>query len=302
MQRWKKLGMIFCGGGEFGWLQSHAALPFARHVQGDLFRVYFSARDKDNRSVTGILILDLSGAPRVLDILPEPVLGPGELGCFDDSGAILSWIADHGEDEYHYYVGWNRCITVPFRNALGLAIGRSGHPPVRYAPGPILDRTPFEPHFVASACVLPDGNRWHMWYLSCTGWNVHGGQPVHQYHLKYASSLDGIVWRREGRIAIDYKNKDEYAISRPSVVRDGAIWKMWYSHRGRAYRIGYAESEDAINWKRQDDQVGLDPSPTGWDSEMIEYPHVFDHRGGRYMLYNGNGYGRTGFGLAILKT
>ena len=27
---------------------------------------------------------------------------------------------------------------------------------------------------------------------------------------------------------------------------------------------------------------------------MVEYPFVFDHRGSRYMLYNGNGYGATG--------
>jgi len=33
---------------------------------------------------------------------------------------------------------------------------------------------------------------------------------------------------------------------------------------------------------------------------MVEYPFVFDHKGGRYMLYNGNGYGRTGFGIAVL--
>jgi len=33
----------------------------------------------------------------------------------------------------------------------------------------------------------------------------------------------------------------------------------------------------------------------------ICYPYVFDHAGSRYMLYNGNGYGRTGFGIAILE-
>jgi hypothetical protein len=34
---------------------------------------------------------------------------------------------------------------------------------------------------------------------------------------------------------------------------------------------------------------------------MIEYPFVFDHGGARYMLYNGNGYGRSGVGLAVLE-
>jgi hypothetical protein len=76
---------------------------------------------------------------------------------------------------------------------------------------------------------------------------------------------------------------------------------MWYSFRGQAYRIGYAESEDGRQWKRLDSHVGIDVSTTGWDSEMIEYPFVFDHKGQRYMLYNGNGFGKTGFGLAVLE-
>jgi hypothetical protein len=304
VQHWRKLGLVFCGNGQFPWMRSHAAVPFARHLRDDLFRVYFSTRDSCNRSVTGALTMDLPGdlssPPKVLEILPEPVIAPGELGCFDDSGAMLSWITDVGDQRYYYYIGWNRGVTVPFRNALGLAIGAGEAVPVRYAPGPIVDRAPFEPHFVASACVLPGEGGWHMWYLSCTGWDLAGAQPVHRYHIKYASSPDGIAWRRRGQVAIDYASGDEYAISRPTVIRDGDLWRMWFSHRGRAYRIGYAESADAVNWRRLDGLVDLDVSGTGWDAEMIEYPHVFDHKGRRYMLYNGNGYGKSGFGLAVL--
>jgi hypothetical protein len=32
---------------------------------------------------------------------------------------------------------------------------------------------------------------------------------------------------------------------------------------------------------------------------MVEYPWIFDWQGRRYMLYNGNDYGRTGLGLAV---
>ena len=102
-------------------------------------------------------------------------------------------------------------------------------------------------------------------------------------------------------MAIDYSDDSEYAISRPSVIRDRDCWRMWFSHRGSAYRIGYAESLDGIHWKRLDADCQIDVSESGWDSEMIEYPFVFDHDGSRYMLYNGNGYGKTGFGLAVLE-
>ena len=79
--------------------------------------------------------MELGSRPRVLDVSSVPVLSPGELGCFDDSGAILSWITPNGKNRHMYYVGWNRGVTVPFRNALGLAISSDGQPFQRYAKG-----------------------------------------------------------------------------------------------------------------------------------------------------------------------
>ena len=121
---------------------------------------------------------------------------------------------------------------------------------------------------------------WRMWYISCVGWPIVDDAPRHSYHLKYAESDDGIHWRRDGHVAIDFKDSNEYAISRPSVIKEGDLWRMWYSYRGTRYRIGYAESPDGRNWTRMDDKAGIEPSEKGWDSEMIEYPHVFDHKGG----------------------
>ena len=48
-------------------------------------------------------------------------------------------------------------------------------------------------------------------------------------------------------------------------------------------------------------RVGIDVSSEGWDSEMIEYPHVFEHQGAKYMFYNGNKFGQSGFGYAQLE-
>lgn len=76
---------------------------------------------------------------------------------------------------------------------------------------------------------------------------------------------------------------------------------MWYAVRGEHYIIGYAESNDGYTWTRKDHLAGINVSESGWDSEMIEYPFIFDHKDNRYMFYNGNGYGRTGIGLAILS-
>lgn len=298
---WRKLGQIYSPSGEKEWMYSHAAVPIAEHIEGNVFKIYFSSRNNKNQSFTGYLIIDLTRPQEILALSESPVMGPGALGEFDDSGAMATWLADYDGKQYLYYIGWNLGITVPFRNSIGLYISEHCGEFKRYAPGPVVDRSTTEPHFVASCCVLPDLDKWRMWYLSCTNWKMRNGKPEHRYHIKYAESSDGVSWTREGIVAIDYSDDSEYAISRPSVIRDEGCWKMWFSYRGSSYRIGYAESIDGIQWRRLDTDCQIDVSEAGWDSEMIEYPFVFDHDGSRYMLYNGNGYGKTGFGLAVLE-
>ncbi|WP_291082074.1 hypothetical protein [Hydrogenophaga sp.] len=298
--KWRKLGLIFSANGQESWMSSHAAVPFAEHIFDDLYRIFFTTRDSKQRSHLGYIDINLRSPLNIINISSEPVIKPGSMGEFDDSGAMGCWITKNGRDRYLYYQGWNLGVTIPFRNSIGLAISHDGEDFARYCPGPILDRTMFEPQFCATPCVLIDEGVWKMWYLSCTKWILEDNKPKHKYHLKYAESTDGIVWRRNGHVAIDYSSPEEYAISRPSVIKDIDCWRMWYSYRGDRYRIGYAESQDGKNWIRMDSLSGIDFSTEGWDSEMIEYPFVFDHSGHRYMLYNGNEYGKTGFGLAVL--
>jgi predicted GH43/DUF377 family glycosyl hydrolase len=302
--RWRKLGLVFSPSGQTDWMQSHAAVPIAEALGEGLFKIYFSSRDISNRSYTGYVIIDIAQPKKIIELSTKPVLAPGRLGEFDDSGAMATWLSFSGEDKFLYYIGWNLGVTVPFRNSIGLATAIGGGRFQRYSSGPIVDRSAHEPHFCASCCVLPGEEYWRMWYLSCTEWRMYKEKPEHRYHIKYAESYDGIDWVRQGAIAIDYKDDQEVAISRPSVVSDHDRWRMWYSYRGRhsSYRIGYAESEDGKKWVRLDCDAGIGISESGWDSEMVEYPYVFDHKGQRYMLYNGNDYGRTGFGIAVLES
>lgn len=301
MMKWKKLGRIFTPSGSCDWMATHASVPFADHIRDDLFKIYFSSRDKSGRSHTAYVIIDINSPAEILELSSAPVLSPGQLGEFDDSGTMASWMTINEGRRFLYYIGWNLGVTVPFRNSIGLAVEQGPDQFERYARGPILDRSMDEPHFCASCCVLPGHDIWRMWYLSCTEWTLESGKPRHHYHIKYAESDDGIHWRRDGLVAIDFANSEEYAISRPCVIHDQDMWRMWFSARGDRYRICYAESADGRTWTRKDADAGIDVSESGWDSEMIEYPFVFDHNGKRYMLYNGNGYGQTGFGLAILE-
>jgi predicted GH43/DUF377 family glycosyl hydrolase len=299
--QWKKLGQIFCPDGKQSWMVSHASNPWAEHREKQVFRIYFSTRDSQNRSSIAFLDLDLQNPSQILSCSEQPVLTYGTTGTFDDSGTSMGCLVslDNGE-RYLYYLGWNLGKTIPWRNSIGLAVAQKGSEQFeKISLAPIMDRHHVDPYSLSYPAILWENKRFRMWY----GSNQWGGErPEDMGHaIKYAESIDGLHWNRDGKAVLNFATEDEYAISRPCVIKDKNLYKMWYSYRGAAYRMGYAESEDGLRWTRLDHQVGIAPSASGWDSESIEYPCVFDHEGQRYMLYNGNDYGKTGFGLAILE-
>lgn len=299
---WIKLGQIFQPSDTPDWMASHAAVPIAELIAEDRLRIYFTARDPNNRSNVGFFEINPAEPSKILHLSSKPLLEPGVRGAFDEDGATACWLVPSGGKKYLYYTGWNRAVTVPFRNAIGLAVSEDGGETFhRFSTGPILDRGVFDPFFTTTPCVHNENGSWKMWYSTCQEWTVETNGPKHHYNIVYATSGDGINWKRDGTVCIDFASEDEHVITRPCVIKDESIYRMWYSYRGAHFRIGYAESDDGIRWTRMDAVQGLEPSPGGWDSEMIEYAFVFDHLGRRYMLHNGNDFGHTGLGLAVQK-
>jgi hypothetical protein len=296
---WQKRGLLIEPPNHLGWSASHAAVPHAQIHDGAL-KVYFTTRDERSRSHIAVADVDLER--RIVDVADAPVLAPGQLGAFDDSGVMTSCLVDDETRSYLYYQGWSLGVTVPFYVFVGCAVSEGeGEPFVRVSQAPILDRDRVDPYMCSSPWVMREGAGWRMWYVSNIGWRTQrGGPATYIVHIKYAESGDGIEWNRDGHVCIDFAAPDEYAISRPCVVKDGDVYRMWYSHRGPAYRIGYAESFDGLSWIRRDEEAGITVSRSGWDSEMLEYACVFDHSGFRHMLYNGNDFGREGVGHAVL--
>jgi len=299
--QWSKQGLVIDGSARAPWALSHAALPVADRMPGSQqFRLYVSARDEQGRAQIGCAVWDPDRTTPASWVSPTPALGVGELGSFDDNGVTSSCVVAEAGRRYLYYTGWTRGVTVPFYLFAGLAISDDdGRTFRRVSRAPILERNDVDPLLTASPYVLVENGRWRMWYVSATDWRMSNGAPRHYYHVRYAESRDGITWHRRGLVCIDFVHADEHAIARPCVMYDGGVYRMWYSWRGSRYRIGYAESLDGLKWTRLDDEAGIDVSPAGWDSEMVEYPFVLEHRGQLVMLYNGNGYGKTGCGLAV---
>jgi len=299
--KWRKLGPIFQPDNRFPWMRSHAANPVAEHRGGDVFRIYFSSRDERNRSSIGWVEIDLRRPAQALRLAQTPVVEPGFAGGFDDSGTSMGCLVTRPDGaRLLFYVGWNLGVTVPWRNSIGLALSADADSAFeKHSRAPILDRNALDPYSLSYPWVLAEGASWTMWYGSNLGWGAARTDMSHV--IKRAESRDGITWARDGAVALGLRGETEFALSRPCVVKEAGGYRMWYSFRGERYRIGYAESDDGRCWTRMDQRAGIDLSSSGWDSESIEYPHVFDHAGHRYMLYNGNGYGKTGFGLAQLE-
>ena len=305
---WQKKGLIFSPGMMDGWMKTHAQVPTPLVCDG-FIRVYFSSRPERRLSLITFVDLDINDPARILYINPDPILEVGKPGTFDEHGIMPSSVIRDGANVYLYYSGWSRAASVPYTNSTGLAVSEDGGKSFRkLSQGPILSRGLHNPYSATSPCVLKDGDTWHMWYCSGTGWVEMDGKYEHIYDIKYAHSIDGVRWVTFGNAVIKQKTEFE-AITRPYVVKAEDGFHMWFCYRGshnfrdgaNAYRIGYAYSEDLQQWHRNDDEARINVSDTGWDSKMVAYPAIVKIDNRKIMFYNGNGFGTDGFGYAVLE-
>lgn len=305
MQNYKKLGLIFEPRTDIWWCSHYAGPSFVEIYPNEGIRVYFSGTSNERVSKIGHFTIDQNLNPDTVKINDVPMFDIGRPGCFDENGVAYPWIVDINEDvKYLYYVGWIKGGRGGFFCAVGLAISEDkGKTYKRVSEAPILERINEEPISTGSVCVRKEGNIFKMWYTCFDRWELINEKYTHFYKIRYAESSDGIIWKRNLSTAIDFYNSNENVIAKPHVIFENEKYKMWYSYRSlnTTYRIGYAESKNGVEWDRMDSVIGIDVGEKGeWDSEMIEYAHIFDLNNKRYILYNGNAYGKTGIGVARL--
>lgn len=302
--KWRKLGLLYCpaGSDRHPKLLSHAANPLPIGMGGDVYRIFFSARDADNRSSVGAVDIDIVKRQLVTEHR-QPFFEHGGPGSFYADGVSIGNCYESASTRYILFMGWQNPEAGHWRGDVGRLILRPDLS-LRLADDvPFMGVDPVDPISLSYPWVMQvPGHGFRMWYGSTKTWDAGNGEMVHV--INNASSADGHVWTREG-LAVPYQVGSMQAFSRPTVVCDASgAYQMWFSYRGAGgtkYRIGHATSADGVAWAVDPQGAGIDVSAEGWDSEMIEYPFVFDHGGERLMLYNGNGYGKTGFGLAVLE-
>lgn len=301
---WEKKGLIYAPNGELGWAQTHAFPPTVELLGEERIRVYFASLDEHKFGRVTYLELELANPLRITYLSHQPLLEPGEPGTFDDCGVVPSCLVTRNGIKHLYYFGFQRSYRVPYLIFTGLATSPSDRLDFhKHARTPILDRTSQEPILRSNPFILEENGSLKMWYISGVNWTVDEQKVHYNNVIRYATSENGLDWQTDPHICIQPDFQDEYGIARPWVIREGSLYKMWYSVRSfsQLYAIGYAESHDGRHWERRDqaEEAALKPSESGWDSEMVCYPCVVDIGGRRYMFYNGNRHGASGFGYAV---
>lgn len=314
--KWSKLGKIF---DPTEHALPHHCLEFAQSPQAlilsDRVRVYFSTRERDHvgKYLSHIAFVDFDKSMQnIMNVSNHTVIELGDLGCFDEHGIFPINVVRDRERVLAYTTGWNRKVSVSADSSIGLAVSHDeGLTFQKVGKGPILTASLNEPFLVADAFVSLYEDHYHMWYIYGTKWKkfTETDPPDRIYKIAHATSEDGINWKRDGRQIIVDRLNDEECQALPTVFQRGNTYHMYFCFRqsygfrkqtNNAYRIGYAYSNDLINWERDDSKSGIDVSKEGWDSQMQCYPHTFQLDEKIYMLYNGNEFGRFGFGLAVL--
>jgi hypothetical protein len=219
----------------------------------------------------------------------------------------------HGDAVYGYTCGWNRRVSVSVDTAIGLAISRdNGLTFQRAGRGPVLGASLREPFLIGDGYAKVIDNTFHMWYIFGTAWKRHALDlpPERIYKIAHAVSKDGVNWiKEEGRRIIADRLGEDECQALPTVIARNGLYHMFFCYRhavdfrtnaSRSYRVGHAFSDDLSHWIRDDDELPLGGAPGEWDADMQCYPHVFECDGNVCLLYNGNDFGRFGFGLAVL--
>lgn len=304
--KWRKLGLVFGVSGYQQWAKTHSMVPTPVRISDDLIRIFFTSCDDHGVGRPGYVDVLVSNPLDVISVSNEPLLDVGQPGSFDENGVLVCSVVKVNESQmYMYYVGFELGTKIRYRLLTGLAVsndlGKTFH---RYSEVPVLERSDEELFFRGGPHCIFDGGRFRLWYVGGSDWIDVAGKQMPVYDVRYAESKNGVDWPASGTVVLKPSQPDEFGFGRPYIVKKTSTdYQMFYSIRRtsfNAYRLGYAQSSDGLNWIRRDSDLGLDVSPNTFDSDAIMYSSVITLENKTYLFYNGNNFGQDGFAVAEL--
>jgi hypothetical protein len=303
MLAWEKFGLVWGPSGPSFVGCTSALQPTPILIGDDVIRVFCGVRDKDGVSRIFFVDLSVKNPKIILRISDGPVLDIGQPGCFDENGVVPCALIRVGSKLRMYFAGYMLPSKVRFIAFSGMAESdNNGESFRRTSLVPVIERSNEEPLFRAIHSIMYDEGKFKVWYGAGDRFLPGKDKSLPSYNIRYLESVDGVNFPVRGGIAVDVLGS-EYRVGRPSVQKiSDSLYLMFYGYGSEehSYKLGLAKSKDGLKWDRIDSEIGLNLSDEGWDSQMMAYPSVIETKSGTYLFYNGNEYGRSGFGVARL--
>jgi sucrose-6-phosphate hydrolase SacC (GH32 family) len=303
-------------------LQNFDCSEFAQSPQAvvfdDFVRIYFSTRKRDEFGLflSVVRFIDFSKDFKTIKSFSKKEVIPlGKLGTFDEHGIFPFSPFVQNDKITAFTCGWSRRVSVPVETSTGYVVSEdNGMTFSRIGNGPVLTSSKDEPYLVGDSFVKFFNGKFHMWYIYGSKWiEATENEPVARvYKIAYASSKDGIDWTKDtGKQIISDIIDENECQALPTVIFKNGYYHMFFCYRHatdfrtnpqRGYKLGYAFSKDLINWSRQDNLISFESNnESTWDNEMMCYPNLFEMDNEFFLLYNGNYFGKFGFGIAKFK-
>lgn len=275
------------------WMQSHCAAPLPYKISDDKMRIYFSSRDCHNKLRVASVIYSLS-QNNVSHISAEPILDIGQEGFFDSNAIYPAEILKFDKKIFLYYTGRSAGINRTYYASLGLAISNdNGKSFKKYSNAPIMERSHYDPWMIGPCAIVKYNNIFVMLYTS--GYMFDSSKNTSSYDIKYATSDDGINWKRNGLVCIPLA-KDVSNIAAPSIIQLNGIFHMWFCYyQSSRYKVGYAKSRNLRNWKICYNYQYFDGIEAAYPKAIVVKDNVF-------IFYSSGKYGADGINLCKISS
>ncbi|MBV9996520.1 MAG: hypothetical protein JO127_15050 [Caulobacteraceae bacterium] len=294
---WRKLGRVLEASGE-PLSRTHVMLP-TPHVTGDRVRVFYASCDADLRG--RIFFADFEPAPpfRLMGRSPSPVLDVGPAGAFDCDGVNPSQALDADGRLALLYIGWRRGPPEsPYTLFGAVAFSDDGGASFARASAPLLAPRPGERLFRTAPFVERGGEGWRLLYIGGDAFEEAGdGRRLPSYSLMTLESGRLWDWQGAGKVLMaPDAAAGEIGFGRPVSYATGRARRLMLSVRTRE---GYRLMETARDFQGRPLLTPVIPAPfEAWESQMTCFGAPCVVEGRELLFYNGDGYGRTGLGLA----
>ncbi len=301
---WQDHGIIFSKAkGDYS---SHCQLPVVCESDPGIWRIYFSSRNQHNESQAFFIEVEAGCPQNIIFESTLPLLPSGKPGAFDQHGIMPTESIRHEDEEFLYYIGWNKDNEKPFCNSIGLARQHTPEKWQKYENSVLSAKD--SALYTGTLGVILEQGLYQGFYLACDEWKEsdQGLDPC--YDIASASSFDGIHWCNHKSKVIP-RLEHEGGIASARVIKHQSMFHMWYCVRGyrnfrggeESYRIGYAQSSDLKTWIRKDQLMDSFNQKMSNVHNMLCYPYLVVYEDYLFMFYNGSNFGETGIAYATLN-